>query len=315
MPKGHPTGGTPSRRVRLLAMTIGDADRAKINEILKQPGLPGERMEPAARRPRRIPVASVGFASDEAREAAINCYYLTELDRQAELAANSIHFAVMRGRETEDTSDPKVWGALQNSLFAAICIARLLKPGAIRKAHRGKTRNDSQAAADKRGAELRRILDVEDDCHILDVYAVRNAYEHYDEHFGHHLANGAECFADWYITDGAVLRTPPNEEAPRAVGIRIFYPDGGVLLFEDKELHLFELEVELIELRVKIADALKELRPKLDSRAWFGGHTPDALMSKRQADQRFMSWQIYRAKALEALANRKKPGSATADAR
>ncbi|MFJ6198851.1 hypothetical protein [Micromonospora sp. NPDC092111] len=257
---------------------------------------------------KRIPLASVGFTSDEARQAATDSYYLEELDRQAELAINSIYLAVMRGRDTKDPRDPKVWGALQNTLFAAICIARLLKPSIVKKPyHSSMTKQQSQQFADDRGKKLRDMLNVEDDCHILDVKAVRDAYEHYDEYFDRHLAGGAECFSDWYITDRNVLKTPPDQGTPsKAVGIRVFYPAGGILLFEDRMLHLFELEVELIELRVKIADALEEVNAKITGRALFGGHILEPVMTEQRAQQRFMEWQHRRAEALEELAKRKK---------
>ncbi|MEV0811226.1 hypothetical protein, partial [Micromonospora sp. NPDC050200] len=111
----------------------------------------------------------------------------------------------------------------------------------------------------------------------------------------------------WYITDRNVLKTPPDQSTPsKAVGIRVFYPAGGILLFEDRMLHLFELEVELIELRVKIADALEEAKAKITGRALFGGHILEPVMSEQRAQQRFMEWQHRRAEALEELAKRKK---------
>ncbi|MBM0259754.1 hypothetical protein [Micromonospora sp. 4G55] len=135
---------------------------------------------------KRIPMATIGFTTEDAREAARDSFYLDELDRQAEIASNSIFHAIMRGRETKNPHDPRVWGALQNTLFATICIARLLKPGPVRE-YPGLTKQQSQKYADERGEKLRKMLDVEDDCHILDVKAVRDAYEHYDEFFDRHL--------------------------------------------------------------------------------------------------------------------------------
>lgn len=215
---------------------------------------------------KRLPLVSIGFQTDEAREAATDCYYLEEIDRQAELAINSIYLAVMWGRETKYPRDPKVWGAFQTALFAVICIARLLNPVPVRR-YPGMTQADSQDFADKRGEKLRDALGVEDDCHILDVKDVRDAYEHYDEYFDRHLVNGGECFSDWYITDRNILKTPSGRGAPsKAVSIRVFYPAGGILFFEDRMLYLFELEVELIELRARISGKLEEARRRVKGR-------------------------------------------------
>ncbi|MFD6771107.1 hypothetical protein ACFWC6_33360 [Micromonospora chalcea] len=255
---------------------------------------------------KRIPMVSIGFTTDDARKAAIDKYYLGELDRQAELATSSIYFAVMRGRETKHPQDPKVWGALQNTLFAAICIARLLKPGPVRE-YPGMTKQQSQQFADERGERLRNLLEIEDDSAILDVKLVRDAYEHYDEYFDRHLAGGAECFSDWYITDRYIFKTPAAQNPQsKAVGIRVFYPAGGFLFFEDKKLHLFELDVELIELRQKIAEKGGELDERIKGRALGGGHEVEEVLNDFMRDQRFMDWKHHRTEALEALAKRQK---------
>ncbi|MBM0258963.1 hypothetical protein JNW89_21525 [Micromonospora sp. 4G55] len=118
---------------------------------------------------------------------------------------------------------------------------------------------------------------------------------------------GAECFSDWYITDRYRFKTPPTNQTPsKAVGIRVFYPAGGILFFEDKQLHLFELEVELLELRVKIADKQRELKARFAGRALGGGHVLEQVMDDVRQQQRFMEWQHLRAEALEDLAKRKK---------
>ncbi|KIR64734.1 hypothetical protein TK50_03695 [Micromonospora haikouensis] len=247
----------------------------------------------------------MGFPDPESREAAKNSHFLDELDRQAELAIRSIHFAVMRGRETRDARDPKVWGSLQNALFAAICIARIFNPK-VRK-YPGMTKDESQAYADRRGKTLRDLLQVKDDCHILEVNSVRDAYEHYDEYFEKHLLNGVDCFSDWYITDRLVLKTASHPGGSwSSAGLRVFYPAGGVLIFDERRLYLFELEVELIELRVRIADKLKELRESIKGRANYGGHIGEVVMTGQETSQRFMEWQHRRAEALEELAKRKR---------
>src|SRR6187551_3778 len=142
---------------------------------------------------KRIPVFSIGFSTDDARQAATDIYYLHELDRQAELSTSSIYFAVMRGRETKDPHDTKVWGALQNALFALVCIARLLKAGNVKEGYPGLSQNQAKKFAKRRGEKLREMLEVEDDSHILDIGEVRNAFEHYDEHLDSRFVSGVEC--------------------------------------------------------------------------------------------------------------------------
>jgi len=251
---------------------------------------------------KRIPISTIAFDNPNAREAAVDCIYLQEIDRQAELAIAAIQLAVMRGRDTRDPHDPKVWGALQNSLFAAICIHRILKPARVKGCYPGlNSHQESQDFADARGARLRKILDVADDSYILEVDEVRNEYEHYDESFDKKVTGGAECFSDWYITDQAVLRTP-DDPSPTAVGLRVFFAAGGILYFEDKELMVFELQVELIELRAKLASAIRETRKRVRGRGRFGGHNLHPLMTEARIGQRFDQWRHASAEALEALA-------------
>ncbi|MEU4426077.1 hypothetical protein AB0F81_36110 [Actinoplanes sp. NPDC024001] len=250
---------------------------------------------------KRLPVYTLGFATDEARQAATDVFYLEELDRQAELATRSIYQAVMWGKETKDVRNVKVWGALQNALFAAICIARLLKPGNVKDDYPGLSANQTKKFAKRRGERLRELLDVADDAYLLDVDEVRNAFEHYDEHLDSRIAGGAECFADWYITDQNIFRTPPGATNPAAVGVRVFFAPGGILYFGEKELSLFELEVELIQMRRAIACCIAQASQRIRGRGRFGGHDLHPLMSAPRIAQRYAHWQHARAEALEAL--------------
>lgn len=212
-----------------------------------------------------------------------------------------MQLAVMRGRETRDPHDPRVWGALQNSLFAAICIHRILKPARVKGCYPGlNTHQESQAFANDRGERLRKALDIANDSHILQVDEVRNEYEHYDESFDKKITGGAECFSDWYITDQKVLRTP-NDPSPTAVGLRVFFATGGILYFEDKELMVFELQVELIELRAKLARVIRETKKRIKGRGRFGGHILHPLMTEVRIQQRFDQWKHARAEAMDAL--------------
>lgn len=247
---------------------------------------------------KRIPIQSVGFNHPEARRDAIDHYYLQEIDRQAEIASRNIRSAVIDGCAAEHPHDPAVWGALQATMFSTICIARLLKPAGVKHAYPGMSKNASDRHANDRGKRLREMLGVEDNDFILHVTKVRNAFEHYDEHIDSRFADGVTCFADWYITDKHALITPPSpNQASRAVGMRVFYPAGGMLYFEQDELDLFELDLELIEMKKRIKK-IKDERVRYGVSALYGGHQVVQLMSDELTEYRFNEWQRQRSQAL-----------------
>ena len=250
-----------------------------------------------------IPLSSVGFDNPEAKEAAIERYYLNEIDRQAEIAALNINSAVMAGCRTRNPHDPLVWSALQSMMFSTICILRLLDPRSVYDAYPGMSKSASLRHAKARGKRLRELLEIGDDSFILKVDAVRNAFEHYDEHIDSRFVGGAYSLTDWYITDGHAFKTPPKfgAQPAGAVGMRVFFPAGGMLYFDDEELDLFELELDLLEIRRLIPLKLEELSAQFKGmRALFGGHHAVVLMSAEHVQYRFNEWQRLRSEALQA---------------
>lgn len=250
----------------------------------------------------RIPLATVKFPAEKAKKAAKTILYVEELDRQAHMASDGIRCAVARGLTTENPRDPKVWSALQLALFASIVVARILKP-ATKGKYQGLTNALTKEYAEERGAGLRTLLGIEDSSPLFSVTGVRNAFEHYDERLDEHLVGGVTCVSDWYISDGAALATPPTSNGqPQAVGLRVFYPAGGLLCFDSKMLDLFALDIALLDLRNQIAEKRTELAAAIRGRGTFGNHVLVQLTPPEVAAQRQREWRKVRAAALEGLA-------------
>jgi hypothetical protein len=72
---------------------------------------------------------------------------------------------------------------------------------------------------------------------------------------------------------------------------------------------VFELQVELIELRVKLARATREASKRVKGRGRFGGHNLHPLMAEARIQQRFDQWRHAYAEALEALTKEQAIGS------
>ncbi|MEU7934473.1 hypothetical protein [Micromonospora echinofusca] len=248
-----------------------------------------------------MPLATVDFPSEESKEAAKKALYVDELDRQARMGSDGIKLAVDRGLATEDPRDSEVWSALQSALFASIVVARTLQPTTKGK-YQGLTNAQTKQYAEARGAGLRMLLGIEDSSPLFSVTGVRNAFEHYDERLDEHLANGVTCMSDWYISDGTALVTPPRSNGqPQAVGLRVFYPAGGLLYFDSQALDLFALDIALLDLRNQIAEKRTELAAAVRGRGTFGSHVLVQLTAPEVAAQRQREWRDVRAAALARL--------------
>ncbi|MFG1659596.1 hypothetical protein ACGFIY_23995 [Micromonospora chersina] len=249
-----------------------------------------------------MPLATVDFPTEESKEAAKRLLYVDELDRQARMGSDGINLAVARGLATEDSRDPDVWSALQSALFACIVVARTLQP-AVKKKYQGLTSTQTKQYADERGEALRTLLEIEDSSPLFSVTEVRNAFEHYDERLDEHLVGGVTCISDWYISDGTALVTPPTANGqPQAVGLRVFYPDGGLLYFDNQALDLFALDIALLDLRNQIAAKRTELAAAISGRGAFGNHILVQLTTPEAAARRQREWRTVRAAALAGLA-------------
>ncbi|GIG85100.1 hypothetical protein Pen02_00360 [Plantactinospora endophytica] len=250
-----------------------------------------------------MPLASINFPEAQAREAATQSLYLDELGRQARLANDGIAHALTLGQTTPDTRDPSVWAALQSALFASIVVARLLKPITKCK-YPGMTYSQTKQYAENRGTALMSLLDIDPSSPLFSVFNVRNAFEHYDEKLDSHIVSDIACLSDWYISDGIALATPADSTNPaRAVGLRVFYPGGGLLIFDSTMLDLFALDVALLDLRVQVRDKREELRQRIRGRALYGGHVVVRLLPPDRADSRHAEWQAVRTAAEADLAS------------
>jgi hypothetical protein len=213
--------------------------------------------------------------------------YLDELARQAEIATQNIAEAWKRGMQIQDVRDPVTWSLLQGALFAAIVIARILRPGNVRK-YPTFTRAESKKYADSRGSRLRELLEIDDGSPLFTVEDVRHSFEHVDERLDAKFAAGVHSLSDWYITDGDAAVTPDQPLKAGGVGLRIFFPAGGILIFEHNEIDLYELDYALLQLR----DQARSVRDRLRTvgRGRFGGQQMVKLMSPEMVRYRYQEW-------------------------
>jgi hypothetical protein len=242
-------------------------------------------------------VQTVYYEDPAAREAARDLIFLYELDRQAEIATQNITEAWTRGLQTQDVRDPQTWSLLQGALFAAIIVARILKPRSVRR-YDGLTLKQSRELAENRGARLRGLLEIRDDSELFCIDDVRDSFEHFDERLEARLIAGAHTFSDWYISDGTAFVT--SEESHEAVGLRVFFPAGGTVYFDRHMVDLFALDVALLDLRYGVKGAQGGLRSRLRGRGRFVLQAVH-LMSPDEALSRREEWLRVRAEAEAAL--------------
>jgi hypothetical protein len=238
-------------------------------------------------RSRAIPLQSVSFGDPESSAAARDRVYLDELARQAEIATQNIAEAWKRGMQIPDVRDPVTWSLLQGALFAAIVVSRILRPRGVRK-YPTLTRDDSQKYAASRGSRMRKLLEVGDDSPLFTVEDVRHSFEHVDERLDAKFAGGVHSLSDWYITDGDAAVTPDQPLKAGGVGLRIFFPAGGILIFEHNEVDLYELDYALLQLRKQARSVRDHLRTV--GRGRFGGQQMVKLMSPDIVQYRCQRW-------------------------
>lgn len=244
--------------------------------------------------PRPIVIRSVFTGQPALDEQMRDGVYLDEIDRQAGLVTHELGQAFLRA-VGPDPDQARVWGHLQASLFAAIVVCRLLNPGAVRT-YPGHDRRASQQYADERGRRLRQLLDVDDDEPVLQqVLAVRNALEHFDEYLDARLIQRPSSLVDWNISDGIALATGSNTDGVHGFGLRVYFPEGGVLHVDQQALDLFALDGAMLETR----DRRRALpKPNTDgTRTTFGGQQAVRLMEHDVAQARCTEWLSARERA------------------
>lgn len=237
---------------------------------------------------RRIPLHLVSGSTEELTDALRLEVFLREVDRQADLFNRSFADA-LRAAGVDDADE--VWRHIQSALFAAIVVNRLVTNQQPRS-RPGWPKAHATEAAEWRVRELRRALELPNpeafpDWPIYKVTTVRHSLEHIDERLDQAVRSPeVHHISDWYLSNGDFMLTPV--ELGAIVGLRAFWPEAGLLLFDRAELDMFSLDVEMLKLRNNIKEGRSAL-PAASGRQLYGG---GQLVSVRQqvALERFQRW-------------------------
>lgn len=116
----------------------------------------------------------------------------------------------------------------------------------------------------------------------------RNGLEHIDQRIDIAVRNPeVHSLSDWYLTDGMFLTSPEDQPLQaRRAGLRGFYPEGGLALFDRTPVDLFELDLDMLRVRHNSREAQAELCAEVQGRSQFGGgqirdYTPRDLAARR----------------------------------
>lgn len=185
--------------------------------------------------------------------------YLRQCDRQAGIALSHLDSAwALLGEIRSLNSEDAVWAELQGALTAGIILSRLLKPGHVRS-RSGMSIDEAKAKSKARGEHLRELLDVNADSSLLTIAAIRDPIEHFDERIDAATEAGAWSLSDWYVAREGYIGTPTANGTPtgrHTVGLRVFAPLPGLLIFDDKVFDLFAWEDELFGLQNAMPQAI-----------------------------------------------------------
>lgn len=243
----------------------------------------------------RFPLYSLRGETDESTDALRLSLYLRELERQTRIAtrafARAWRAAMMEHHDVED-----VWADLQSCMFAAIIVERILKPqpSSIR-AKAGLDQAAARSYAATRAARLHELLELPD-LPALKVSTVRHDLEHVDERLDDVSLRGYVTASDWYVSATCVVaQTPPPETGYDAssIGLRVFVPSNGLLLFGRKVLDLYALDAALLSVRDSVPEALDRL--KTPGRNLFG--SAQLTVYNQDRAQRFRRFLEIRAEA------------------
>lgn len=238
----------------------------------------------------QVPLASLASrATGSADDLTIDGtdIYLNACERQASIALRSLR----RVWNIEgDPPDPAMWEAvkdvdgvwadLQSAMTAGIILSRLLRPTGVH-AHSGLTQAEARAIANKRGALLRKKLDVQPDSPLISIKSVRDSLEHVDERIDAVIGAGnVYSVSDWYLATGGYFGTTPDDapepDSVRHVNLRTFVPRLGVLVFDQDMVDLFAYEVALQGAMLAASRARREIKTtgrtyafgRAQARAW-----------------------------------------------
>lgn len=202
-------------------------------------------------------------------------FYLVETERQAEIFNDALEDSVAAALVSGDSL--RTWRHLQGALFAAIIVNRLVTNDGTQRGRSGWTSKQAKDAATWRVKELRRLLELPEAdpraTPIYDVRGLRDSLEHIDERIDRAVHSaGVLSLSDWYLSDGRLITTPEESDAEgRQAGLRAFYPEGGLALFDRRSLDLFALDLDMMKLRHNAREAEAELAQSLKGRCRFGG--------------------------------------------
>lgn len=222
----------------------------------------------------RLPTRSLSGATEESTDALRLIMYLEEVREQA-LIGNRAFARAWRAALTPDYDNDAVWADLQAMLFAGVVIQRILlpDPSSIRP-KAGRSREECRAWAHERGRQLRELLDIdEEDQRAFEVALVRNPLEHIDERLDELVLGGFSTVSDRYVSYGTLAAGLPGDagRSPTA-SFRVFIPNGGLLIFGDKRLDVFQLDHAMLTLRHEsVPAAVAELEKSITGRSLFGG--------------------------------------------
>lgn len=228
----------------------------------------------------RVPIYSVKGPSEEITRGLKLSVYLREVGRQAAIYNASFSDAMRTGLRWDREA---TFRHVQSALFAAIVVNRLLT-------------NRANPTACARAAQLRDALLIADNAvtPILSMARVRNHLEHVDERLDAVLASEHTLsVADWYITDGFMLVSSDLAKS----ALRAFCPRLGMLFFDEQELPMMQLDIDMLKLRNNVREALQDLRNGVSARLTVGNLKPVALVDGDDVAR----WRAERDRLLKEL--------------
>lgn len=242
---------------------------------------------------RNVPMHSLAGQNGAGTELAADRLFLKEIVRQSTVFNIAFERAWLRAiNPATPYQDVEVLADIQSALFAAIITRRILSPEGVKKHPRHDHRADSQRWADERAARLREHLGIRQESPIIAVTDVRNSYEHIDERIDVLTTGGdAASVTDWSISDGTAFNTIRDESGVHH-RLRVFYPAGGVLFYDNQLIDLYHLDLEMLALRTSAeSGALPALTSAGTSQDWLFGATQVVhLMSPDRVRPRYEDW-------------------------
>jgi hypothetical protein len=200
----------------------------------------------------------------------------------------------------------ETWRHLQSAVFAAIVVNRLVDAAGANRGWSGVSGKEAQRIAQSRAARLRALVGLPEPSSgatvIFEIRDVRDSMEHIDQRLDrvNHDAATSGGVADWYLSDGRVSVAMSEGADVTPIGFRAFIPTSGLLLFNDKTLNLFALDIDMLALQHNI----NEVRPTVaqDARGVksYGGQLAE-FHSGYPSYEGLQKWEAARAESMSTL--------------